>query len=66
MSNLLKSRKFWLSIAAILQTVIGEFAPGITPEVTTAINVVLLWLVGMITVEDAAAKFHGNHPAQSE
>lgn len=53
-SQLLKSRKFWLSVIALIQTVIFSYLPNFPDEVWQAINVILLFLVGMIAVEDAA------------
>jgi hypothetical protein len=54
---LLKSRKFWLAVIAVVQTVVFQFIPSMPDEVWQAINVILLFLVGMIAVEDAALKF---------
>lgn len=64
MDKLLKSRKFWLSVVAIIQTVIFELLPSFPDEIWQAINVILLFLIGMIAAEDAAAKVAGNHPSQ--
>lgn len=64
MSSLFKSRKFWLSVIAVIQTVVFSTLPNFPAEVWQAINVILLFLVGMIAVEDAAAKLRGNHPSQ--
>jgi len=54
---LLKSRKFWLAVIAVVQTIVFQFIPSMPDEVWQAINVILLFLVGMIAVEDAALKF---------
>ncbi|MCB0180431.1 MAG: hypothetical protein KDI62_19530 [Anaerolineae bacterium] len=62
--DIFKSRKFWLAVVAVVQTVVFNLVPTFPDEVWQAINVVLLWLIGMIAVEDAAAKLHGNHPSQ--
>jgi len=53
---LLRSRKFWLSVFAMVQTVVFQFYPQFPPEVWQAIDAVVLFLIGMIAVEDAAAK----------
>lgn len=53
---LIRSRKFWLSVIALIQTVIFSYLPSFPDEVWQAINVILLFLVGMIAVEDAALK----------
>lgn len=52
-----RSRKFWLSVIAVVQTVVFQLLPTFPDEIWQAINVILLWLVGMIAVEDAAWKF---------
>jgi len=54
--TLWRSRKFWLAIVAVAQTLIFTLAPDFPDEVWQAINVILLWLIGMIAVEDAALK----------
>ena len=54
--TLWKSRKFWLAVVAVAQTVVFTLLPGFPDAVWQAINVILLWLIGMIAVEDAAAK----------
>ena len=51
-----KSRKFWLAVVAVAQTVVFTLLPGFPDAVWQAINVILLFLIGAITVEDAAAK----------
>lgn len=56
LGSLLKSRKFWLAVVAVIQTVIFSIMPEFPDEVWQAINVILLWLIGMIAAEDFAAK----------
>ncbi len=51
-----KSRKFWLAVAAVAQTVVFTLVPGFPDAVWQAIDVILMWLIGMIAVEDAAAR----------
>lgn len=51
-----RSRKFWLAAVAVLQTVVFTLLPGFPDEVWQAIDVILLWLIGTIAVEDAAQK----------
>jgi hypothetical protein len=50
--RLLRSRKFWLAVVAVVQTVVFELVPGFPDPIWQAIDVILLWLVGMIAVED--------------
>jgi hypothetical protein len=59
MQTLIRSRKFWLSVIAVIQTVIFNLLPEFPDEVWQAVNVILLFLVGTIAVEDAAMKFGG-------
>lgn len=60
-NSLIHSRKFWLSIIAVIQTIVFAFLPDFPDFVWEAINVILLFLVGMIALEDSAAKLNGNH-----
>ncbi len=60
LESLLRSRKFWLSIIAVIQTVVFSLLPDFPDAVWQAVNVILLFLVGMIAVEDAAAKRAGS------
>ena len=53
---LLRSRKFWLAVVAVAQTAVFALVPDFPDEVWQAINVILLWLIGTIAVEDAASK----------
>lgn len=55
---LLRSRKFWLAVIGIAQTILFQFFPNFPDEVWQAINVLLLALIGMIAVEDAAEKLN--------
>ena len=54
--TLWKSRKFWLAVVAVVQTVVFTLVPGFPDAVWQAINVILLFLIGAITVEDAASR----------
>lgn len=53
---LLRSRKFWLAVMAVVQTAVFAAAPDFPDAVWQAIDAILLWLIGMIAVEDAAGK----------
>lgn len=57
--QLIRSRKFWLSVIAVVQTIIFSLIPAFPDEVWQAINVILLFLVGAIAAEDAALKWGG-------
>jgi len=56
MKYLLKSRKFWLAMVALAQTILFQFVPGFPKEVWISINAVLAVLIGSIAYED------GNRP----
>jgi hypothetical protein len=56
LESLWRSRKFWLAVVAVVQTVVFALIPDFPHEVWGAINVILLWLIGTIAVEDAAMK----------
>ena len=51
-----KSRKFWLAVVAVVQTIVFTLVPGFPDEVWQAINVILLFLIGAIAAEDVALK----------
>ena len=54
-----RSRKFWLMVIATIQTIVFGQWPDFPVEVWGAIDVLLMWLVAMIAVEDAALKRAG-------
>jgi hypothetical protein len=56
LESLVRSRKFWLAVAGVVQTVVFALIPNFPDEVWQAINVILLWLIGTIAAEDAASK----------
>ena len=56
MASLLKSRKFWLAMLALAQTVLFQFVPSFPMEVWLSIDAVLVVLIGSIAAEDAASK----------
>ena len=58
MASLLKSRKFWLSIFAVVEVVVFHYLQ-VPDAVWQTITVLVMWLIGMIAVEDAAAKLAG-------
>ena len=65
MSNVLslfKSRKFWLAVIGVIQTIFFFFWPDAPEGLWEAINTILLILIGAIAVEDAAAKINRYHP----
>ena len=58
MKSLLGSRKFWLAVVGVAQTVLFQFLPDFPAEVWQAINVLILAVIGGIALEDAADKLN--------
>lgn len=56
MNGLLKSRKFWLAMLALIQTVVFQFFPQFPAEMWQAIDGVLAVLIASIAIEDAGEK----------
>ena len=56
MASLLHSRKFWLAVFALSQTVLFQFVPDFPPAVWQAIDGVIVVLIGSIALEDAGEK----------
>lgn len=52
--SLLKSRKFWIAVIAITQTVVFGLIPSFPPEIWAAIDALAVVLIGAIAHEDAA------------
>jgi hypothetical protein len=59
MSGLLRSRKFWLAVFAVVQTVLFQFVPDFPPAVWQAIDGLVVVLIASIATEDAAEKRAG-------
>ena len=53
---LVRSRKFWLAVFAVIQAIVFQFVPGFSEEVWQSIAALVMVLIGAIAVEDAAAK----------
>jgi len=58
LKQLFASRKFWLAVIGVAQTVLFQFVPDFPAEVWQAINVLLLAVIGGIALEDAADKLN--------
>lgn len=58
---LLRSRKVWLAIVGVVQTIVFATMPDFDPAVWQAINVLLLAVIAGIAVEDAAEKVGKNN-----
>jgi len=58
MASLLKSRKFWLAVFGLVQVIVFHYIQ-VPDAVWQTITVLVMWLIGMIAVEDAAEKLAG-------
>ena len=56
MASLLKSRKFWLAMLALVQTILFQYVPDFPKEVWLSIDAVLIVLIGSIAYEDGQEK----------
>ena len=56
MSSLLHSRKFWIAVFGLLQTILFQFLPDFPPTVWQAIDVLVMVVIAAIAWEDAAEK----------
>ena len=57
--TILKSRKFWLAVFGVVQTVVFHFLPDIDPSLWQAIDALVIVLISTIAAEDAALKRSG-------
>mgnify|MGYP000855920015 CR=1 FL=1 len=53
---LLRSRKFWLAVVAVVQTILFQYVPEFPKEVWLSINALLGVLIATIAAEDFAEK----------
>ncbi len=58
-SLLLHSRKFWLAVIAVVQTLLFSLVPNFPSEIWLAIDVLLGVLITAIAIEDIGAKLGG-------
>lgn len=56
LNSLLRSRKFWLAVVGVGQTILFQFYPQFPAEVWQAVDLLILAVIAGITVEDAAVK----------
>jgi uncharacterized membrane protein HdeD (DUF308 family) len=54
--SLFQSRKFWLAVVGVVQTIVFHYWPEMPQELWQAINTILMVLIGAIAVEDAAKR----------
>jgi uncharacterized membrane protein HdeD (DUF308 family) len=60
--SLFHSRKFWLALVGVLQTVLFSAIPDFPKEVWLAIDGLIAVLIGAIALEDLGAKLGGWQP----
>lgn len=64
---LLHSRKFWLAVFGLIQTIVFHFLPHFPPEVWQAIDALVVVLIAAIAAEDVALKRAGkSHTADPD
>ena len=67
--ELLKSRRLWLAVVAVIQTVALQTS-GVDPAIWQTINAVIVVLIAILTVDDTAATvtttIHKVHQAKAD
>jgi hypothetical protein len=58
-SSLVRSRKFWLAMFAVVQSILFQFVPDFPQEVWLSIDGLVAVLIATIAIEDAAEKRAG-------
>ena len=66
MKTLLVSRKFWLAVFGLVQTLVFHFVPDFPKDVWMSINGLVAVLIVSIAVEDAAEKRAGVYQIEAE
>lgn len=56
LNGLLHSRKFWLAVFGVFQSVLFEYIPGFPDTVWQSVDVLVIVLIMSIAIEDAGAK----------
>lgn len=56
LKSLLKSRKFWLAVVAVVQTVVLHFV-NVPQDIWVAIDALIAVVIAGIALEDAGEKF---------
>ena len=52
---LTSSRKFWLAVFGVVQTLVFQYLPQFPKEVWQSINTLIVILISAIAIEDAGA-----------
>ena len=61
---LMRSRKFWLALFGVIQSIVFAALPNFPQEVWVAIDGLVVVLIGTIAAEDFATKVGGGTPGQ--
>jgi hypothetical protein len=56
LNGLLRSRKFWLAVFGVFQSVLFYYVPSFPQEIWKSIDVLVVVLILSIAIEDAGAK----------
>ena len=56
LNGLLTSRKFWLAVFALVQTIVFQYVPDFPKEIWQSIDGLVVVLILAIAVEDAGKK----------
>lgn len=56
LNGLLKSRKFWLAVFGVFQSIFFEYVPDFPADVWQAIDALVVVVILSIAIEDAAKK----------
>ena len=62
MKSLLRSRKFWLAVVGVAQSIVSVYVPSFPKEIAVQINLLLGVVIASIAIEDAAEKASGGQP----
>ena len=58
--RLIHSRKFWISLFGVVQTVIFQFVPDFPDSVWVSIDALVMVLITTISIEDASENISGS------
>lgn len=61
---LIHSRKFWIAVFGVTQTILFHLVPTFPPDIWRAIDTLAGVLIIAIAAEDVALKLSGRHPIQ--
>ena len=64
LQSLLHSRKFWIAVFGLVQTILFHLLPDFPPEIWQSIDTLAGVLIIAIAAEDVALKLAGRHPIQ--